>query len=156
VSGYAGGVLVRFLSNLFTLIAGTLLLAACFAFRSTVLGWLALAAGCAVLVVILVAFAFRGRGSLQRTIDAATVLLAAWTTVAARSFDAGTLKWTSVAEAFALLGLGAGGLLSGELELRAALARAGTRSSSEMHRKMPHGAGPRRGEHALGGEQGRR
>jgi hypothetical protein len=116
-------VLARLLSNLFVAIAGALLLVACFAFRPDVLGWLAAAAGCAVLVVVLVAFAMRGRGRVQRVLDAATMAVAAWTIVAGRSLDGTQLKWWSVGQAVALLTLGVAALLSGELELRSALRR---------------------------------
>jgi hypothetical protein len=116
-------VLARQLSNLFVTLAGALLLAACFAFRPSVLGWLAAAAGCAVLVVVLVAFSLRGRGRVQRALDVATKVVAAWTIVAGRTLDGAQLKWWSVGGAVALLTLGVAGLLSGELELPSALRR---------------------------------
>jgi hypothetical protein len=116
-------VLARLLSNLFVAIAGELLLVACFAFGPGVLGWLAAAAGCAVLVVVLAAFAMRGRGRVQRVLDASTMAVAAWTIVAGRSLDGAELKWWSVGGAVALLTLGVAGLLSGQLELRSALRR---------------------------------
>lgn len=146
--------LVRFLSNLFSTLVGSLLLVACFAFRPTVLGWLTLAAGCAVLVVVLGAFPVRGRGAPQRMLDLAALVLAAWTVVAGRAFSGGTLKWTSVGEAFAVLGLGAIGLLMGELELRAALIHAWQRPITEPCRSAAQTGVGRRREHVLG-ERGR-
>jgi hypothetical protein len=116
-------VLARFLSNLFVASAGALLWVACFAFRPDVLGWLAAVAGCTVLVVVLFAFAMRGRGRVQRFLDTATMVVAAWTIVAGLSLHGAQLKWWSVGEAIALLTLGIAGMLTGELELRSALRR---------------------------------
>jgi len=79
-----------------------------------------------VLIVVLVAFAIRGRGRVQRVLDAATMGVAAWTIVAGRSLDGAQLKWWSVGQAVVLLTLGVAGLLSGELELRGALRRLAT------------------------------
>jgi hypothetical protein len=122
--------MVRFLSNMFVVIAGALLLTASSAVRLSVLSWLALAAGCAVAVVLLVAFPVRGRGNIQRRFDVATMAIAVWTIVAARSLSSGELNWWILGDASAFFALGIGGLLSGQLELRAALSRLMTTPAS--------------------------
>lgn len=142
--------MVRFLSNLWTLLAGSLLLSACFAFGAGTLGWLGLAAGCAVLVVLLGAFAVRGRGWPQRGLDLLTAILASWTIVAARAFTGSSLRWLTVGEAFALLGLGVLGLVIGQIQLRAAVTR-GRARGRRLESAHPLGPAPvaRRAAHPL-------
>jgi hypothetical protein len=138
-------VLVRVFSNLAVTIAGSLLLAASFAFRGSVLGWLAVAAGAVTLAVVLVSFPVRGRGELQRALDLPTAAVAAWTIVVGCSYSGSELKWSSVGAAFALLALGVLGLLSEALELRAAFERlASARGASAAHAVAPRAARPRR------------
>lgn len=141
--------IVRSLSNLWLTLAGGLLLAACFAFAPGTLGWLALAAGCAVLVGLLGAFALRGRGWPQRALDLLAMALAGWTVVASRTFAGSTLRWLSVGESFALLGLGVLSTLLGQLQLRAAIERALRRPADGRGPALPPSS--RRSSHRLVG-----
>lgn len=81
-------------------------------FRPAVVQWLALGAGCMVFVVTLIAFAVRGRGVVQRTLDAVLATLAVWTVIAACAFTGATLRWLSFSAAFAFWGLGICGLVA--------------------------------------------
>jgi hypothetical protein len=116
----------RFISNLVVLIAGSFLVTASFAFGSEVLGWVGLAAGCVILLTVLVAFAVRGRGIAQRALDACVVLGGAWSIVAARSFTGGNLKWLTFSEGAMLAFLAVAGLIVHEVQLELCVRRAET------------------------------
>ncbi|MGI8428158.1 MAG: hypothetical protein ACR2OB_02395 [Solirubrobacteraceae bacterium] len=111
----------RFFVNLAVMVAGWLLLLGAVAFRFAVVGWLALAAGCVVLVTVLVGFACAGRGALQRALDGGMALAGAWTIVASCSFGGATLKWLSFSEAALFAALGLGGLILHEIQLESGL-----------------------------------
>ena len=130
--------IVRFVSNVLVVIAGALLAGIAFAVDSDLLGWLAFGVGCGALLVVLAAFPVRGRGTLQRVLDLVAMLVAAWTIVASRSFGGSALSWWTLCEGAALFTLGIAGLLSGELEVRAALRRL---LSSPAARPATHGGG---------------
>jgi hypothetical protein len=119
--GEASDVLVRFLWNVFAVVAGTFLLASSFAFGSGTLEWLAFAAGCAVAVVGLAVFPVRGRGNVQRALDVVAVAAAIWTIVTAPTLSSAHLKGSSVGAASAFFVLGVLGLLTEGLELDLAL-----------------------------------
>ena len=78
----------RFVSNISTFVLGAILAALCLALSPEALRWVALGVGAAAVALTLVAFAFRGRGPVQRGLDAAIVVLAGWTIVAAFGFTA--------------------------------------------------------------------
>jgi hypothetical protein len=79
-----------------------------------------LAAG--VLVVVLAAFAVRGRGAVPRAIDSFTAVAAAWGIVASRVFSPpATVKWLIFGDGALIAGLGFVGLLVHELLIERAL-----------------------------------
>ena len=105
----------RFSSNLLTLLAGVFLLAASLGFRPAVIGWLALAVGCLVVIAVLCAFATRGRGRAQRVLDVATLLVGGWSIVAGRAFPPATVKWLTFADGVLLITISLIGLVAHEI-----------------------------------------
>lgn len=112
----------RFVSNLTTLLAGAFL--ACFALTlsTSTVSWLTLAIGCAVALVVLCAFALRGRGVAQRVFDGCILLAAFWSIVASRAFSGVELKWISFADAAAMVLLAFAGLVVHEVLMELAIA----------------------------------
>lgn len=84
---------------------------------SAVAGWISLGMGCAATGVVLLSFLARGRGRVQRSFDAAIVLLGAWTIVSARAFTGSTVKWVGFAEGAMLCALGVTALVVWEVLL---------------------------------------
>jgi hypothetical protein len=64
-----------------------------------------------VFAVIFIAFAFRGRGAVQRILDAVVAIVAVWTVIAACAFTGATLRWLSFSAAAAFWSLGVCGLV---------------------------------------------
>jgi hypothetical protein len=120
-------VAARFASNLAVLVVGCFLAAVTFAFPAVVIGWLGLASGCAIALTVLVAFASRGRGIVQRALDCVLALLAAWMIVASRSFTGDTLKWLTFASATTAALLAIEGLIAHEVVMEVSLRRAAAR-----------------------------
>jgi hypothetical protein len=114
-------VTARFATNLVVLLAAAFLAAATFAFDVTVIGWLGLACGCLVAATVLAGFATRGRGLVQRWLDFALALLAAWMIVASRSFTGDTLKWLVFASAASTALLAVQGLIAHEVVMEVSL-----------------------------------
>jgi hypothetical protein len=114
----------RFVTNLLVLVCGAFLAAASFAFSARALGWVGLGMGCAVVLVVLIGFAIRGRGIAQRCIDALQFATGAFTVVAARVFHGATLHWLTLAEGATLAALAVIGLVIHEVYLQMAVARA--------------------------------
>ena len=80
------------------------------------MGWLALAVGCAwVVMAVLWAFATRGRGRAQRVLDAAVLLVGGWSIIAGRAFRLATVKWLTFADGVLLITISLIGLVSSEL-----------------------------------------
>jgi hypothetical protein len=104
----------RFVSNLLVTAYATILLVACFAFRPAVIGWIGFAMSCATVATVLIAFAFRGRGPLQRSLDLLLVVIGAWTIIAARAYSGGSVKWLSFSGGAALWALAVVGLAAHE------------------------------------------
>jgi hypothetical protein len=131
----------RFVSNIGALLAGGFLAAASFAFGWRTVGWLALACGCAVAMIVLACFAFPHRGSLQRWLDALTLTGAVWTIVASRVFGGPhTIKWLSFADGALVCGLGLVGLIAHELLMERELrALAGSRQGTTAGADRPIG-----------------
>lgn len=116
----------RFSSNLLSLLAGALLACCALSMRPEVAAWIGLGVGAAVALVTLGAFATRGRGVVQRWLDALVAALAAWTIVASRAFAAGSeLKWLMFASGAALVVLATEGLIAHEVVAELSLRRAG-------------------------------
>jgi hypothetical protein len=120
----------RFTSNLLALLCGAFLAVAAFAFSAETLSWLGLGVGALTGAVVLVAFAFRGRGIVQRFLDVALGLLAAWTIVASRAFAGGTEKWLMLSAAAVQALLAVQGLIVHETIVELSLRRAAERESS--------------------------
>jgi hypothetical protein len=114
----------RFASNVLVLISGAALVALTLGLGDGAARWIALGVGCFATVVTLAAFAVRGRGPLQRTIDAFVVLTAGWTIVAACAFGGTTMEWLAVGGGAALAGLGLSGLVGHEVLMERGVRRA--------------------------------
>jgi hypothetical protein len=117
-------VAARFASNLIVLIAGCFLAAATFALDAETVGWLGLGCGVLIAVTVLAAFATRGRGVVQRSLDCALALLAAWTIVASRCFSGATLAWLMFASGAGAALLAVEGLIAHEVVMEVSLRRA--------------------------------
>lgn len=105
----------RFISNLGLGLVGAVVVAASLAFSAGVTGWLMFGVGLGVLVLVGVAQLDRGRGLVQRLLDAGTGALALWATVASAVFGGATVTWLSFAEALGFVGLAIVGLVAHEL-----------------------------------------
>jgi hypothetical protein len=105
----------RYLTNMtLALIAGFLVVASQ-AFTASTYAWLSFAGGVAIGVVALGSLALRGRGIVQRSIDATVVVLAAWTIVSSLVFATGSVIWLGFSAAAAVLALAITGLTANEL-----------------------------------------
>jgi hypothetical protein len=114
----------RFASNLIVLLAGALLACLALTLPLEVVGWVGLGTGALVLAVTLAAFAVHGRGTMQRVLDAALLLLAAWTIVASLTFTLGpALEWLMFSSGVALVLLAVEGLIAHEIVLELSLRR---------------------------------
>jgi hypothetical protein len=109
---------MRFASNLVLAVLGGLLVILSLKFGLATTRWLALGGGSAAVLVTLVAFATRGRGATQRSIDVTVALLGGWTIVASGAFAGATLRWLTFSEAAALGALAAAGLIAHELGMQ--------------------------------------
>jgi hypothetical protein len=113
----------RFASNLFVLVAGVFLACGSFAFRPSVVGWLALGVGALIALVLLGAFAMRERGVAQRSFDACMLAVAAWAIVSSRTFSGPTEAWLAFASSATMVLFAFAGLVVHEVLLELALAR---------------------------------
>lgn len=100
----------RFVSNVLVLIASAVLVTFSLVFPPAVVAWIALGLGSLVAVIVLAAFAMRGRGVGQRIVDVLMILSGAWLIVASRTFSGAPLKWITFGTGallafFALVGL---------------------------------------------------
>jgi len=140
----------RFASNLTLLVLAAIGVTTSLTFSPAVVGWVGLGVGCAVTAGTLIAFAFRGRGLVQRMLDLTIVVLGAWMIVSARVFTGSSLRWQSFAEAAAVFGLTTLGLIAHEVELMQVISRQDTvvrdaRRAVEPPMPLPmrHGVGAR-------------
>jgi hypothetical protein len=109
------GVSSRFISNLAVAILGAALVTMSLTFGPTTVSWLALGVGCAVVLIVLGAFAASGRGPLQRLLDITIVLVAVWMLTAARVFPISSVRWLCFSAACALCLLALTGLVAHEV-----------------------------------------
>jgi hypothetical protein len=120
----------RFVSNLILLLMGIVLLCFSLAMRGPVVAWVGLGAGGVMALSVLGAFATRGRGVVQRSLDGLAVMLAAWTIVASRVFAPGeSLRWLMFSSAAAAVILAIQGLLAHEIVLEQTVRSATERES---------------------------
>ncbi|HEX3616504.1 MAG TPA: hypothetical protein VHU61_08200 [Solirubrobacteraceae bacterium] len=120
----------RFTSTLLTAIVGAVLGVGAFSLSAPTERWLAFGGGCAVLVVVALAFLMPRRGALQRALDLPSVLIGVWLIVASRAVESGgagsspdAVKWLTLASGAALCGAGLVGLLLHEMGLERDLGR---------------------------------
>ena len=115
----------RFSSNMLALLAGALLTCCALSMRPYIAAWIGLGAGAAIALVTLIAFATRGRGTVQRWLDVLIGALAAWTIVASRAFAPGSgLKWLMFASGVGFVFLAVEGLIAHEVVAELSLRRA--------------------------------
>jgi len=114
----------RFTGALAALLGGGLTVTFAFAMRPRVEAWLSFAMSVAVLLVVAVVFAARDQGAAPRWLDAALVLVAAWSIVASRAFGSPhVLKWLCFADGVAVGALGLTGLIVHEVLIERRLHR---------------------------------
>jgi hypothetical protein len=121
---------VRFTSTLLTAAVGAVLGVAAFSLPAATVRWLAFGTGCAVLIVVALAFLVPRRGGLQRILDLPTVLLGVWLIASSRGIESagagaspGAIKWLNLAAGAALCALGGIGLLLHEAGIERDLRR---------------------------------
>jgi hypothetical protein len=130
-------VLSRFASNIALVVLSAVLITLSLTSPATVVGWLALGVGCAAVVITLLAFAARRRGTLQRMLDVAAVAIGGWTIVASRTYTGHTLRWLSFSEADAICSLALVGLIAHELLTERGLRRATELSLADGRVRLP-------------------
>jgi hypothetical protein len=128
---------MRFASNLVLAVLGGLLVILSLTLAPSTTRWLALGGGCAAVLVSLVAFATRGRGATQRTIDVTVASLGAWTIVASGAFAGATLRWLTFSEGAALGALAVAGLVAHELAVQRELSSAAEAAAARGARTPP-------------------
>jgi hypothetical protein len=107
---------IRYATNILLALASGFVLVSTFAFSPNVAGWIAFGVtGVLVLAMTAGAAALPRRGWTQRGLDAAVVVLAAWTIVESLVFDGATMTWITFGVAAGLLGLALAGLTAHEL-----------------------------------------
>lgn len=99
----------RYLSNIALTIAGAFLVVVSQVWAAPTFMWLMFGIGI-VALVLAGAGAIPGRGIVQRTLDGAIGILAAWTIVASLVFSGSTVIWLGFASAVAFVGLAVIGL----------------------------------------------
>lgn len=106
----------RYVTNIVLAVASGFVLVATFAFSPNVAGWIGFAVtGVFVLAMIAAVSLLRRRGWVQRGLDAAVAVLAAWTIVESFVFGGGTLTWITFGAAAGILVLAVAGLTAHEL-----------------------------------------
>ncbi len=140
--GYARS---RFCSALVIVACGATMIAGTFAFAAANDRWLAFAAACAILITLVLAFAARGRGIVQRLLDVLMAAICAWTIVCSRAVEsagggssASSVHWLNFASGAALCSLGAISLLIHEFGLQRELEWAGERLIHDQWRAHPN------------------
>src|SRR4029079_10130525 len=107
---------IRYATNILLALASGFVLVSTFAFAPNVAGWIAFGVtGVLVLAMTAGAAALPRRGWTQSGLDAAVVVLAAWTIVESIVFDGATITWITFGVAAGLLGLALAGLTAHEL-----------------------------------------
>lgn len=106
----------RFISNLGLGLAGAFMVVASIAFSAGVTGWLMFGISLGVAGVLGLAQLGRGRGLVQRLLDAPTATLAVWAVVASTVFSGATVTWLTFAEAIGFVALAVAGLAAHELK----------------------------------------
>jgi hypothetical protein len=119
----AASVTSRFASNLALVVAGSVLACAALGLTAEAAARVALGLGVLALLAVLIAFAFRGRGPVQRCFDAAAIAAGAWTIVAASVSGGTTAMWLAFANGCLLALIGLGGLVAHETTMELALRR---------------------------------
>lgn len=106
----------HFITNLGLGLVGALVVAASMAFSAGITGWLMFGVSLGVLTLLGLAQLDRGRGLVQRLLDAATSVLAAWAVVASVVFAGATVTWLTFAEAIGFVAFAVIGLAAHELK----------------------------------------
>ncbi len=105
----------RFISNVALAVAGAVVVVSTQAFAPQTTGWVTF--GVSLGALALLAMTNRGRSyeRIQSVLDAAIALLALWSAVASVVYSGTTLKWLSLAEGLAFVGLAVAGLIVHEV-----------------------------------------
>lgn len=106
----------RYLTNVLLAVIGTVLLVTSQAFAWDPFAWIMLGGGIAAAAIALPAMAIRSRGIAQYSLDAAAVVVAAWTIVASLVFVGATVTWLGFASGAAFAALALAGLTLHELK----------------------------------------
>ncbi len=106
----------RFVSNLVIALAAGFVIVATQAFAPHLVAWIAFAVtGVGVLAVTAATALAPARGHVQRTLDAVTAVLAAWTIIASLVFSGMSMVWLTFGAAAAILAVAVVGLVAHEL-----------------------------------------
>ncbi len=134
----------RFSTNGLLALAGGFVVVASQAFQPGVTGWITFGIALGIVGVLGIAQLDRGRGRLQRALDALTGALGIWMVVASVVFTAQTLTWLSFGEGLGVVALALAGLAAHELSTERvvhALAIEDRRRDSEHdHETEPYSA----------------
>lgn len=106
---------LRFVTNVFLMLAGGLIVVFSQALTANATGWVAFGLAIAVVAGLAAVQLDRGRSVIQRGLDGVVGVLGVWTIIASVVFSGGTLTWLSFAEGLGFVGLGLIGLVVHEL-----------------------------------------
>ena len=105
----------RFISNVVLAVAGAIVVVASQTFTHSVTGWLTFGVSLGALALLAFVQVDRGRGAIQRLLDAGTGALALWSAVASVVFTGTTLTRLSLAEGIGFVALAMVGLVAHEV-----------------------------------------
>lgn len=105
----------RFISNVALAVAGAVVVVSTQAFASQTAGWVTFGVSLGALALLAIAHRDSAGERIHRILDAEITLLALWSAVASVVYSGSTLKWLSLAEGLAFVGLAVAGLIVHEV-----------------------------------------
>jgi hypothetical protein len=113
----------RYLTGVATVLLGGFLVVSSQAFPPTATAWLGFAIAIGLVVMVALAQLDRRRGAVQRSLDAAVVVLAIWTIISSLVFSPAVAMWLVFAEGLGFAVLAVSSLTVNELALSRAIRR---------------------------------
>ena len=105
----------RFISNVALAVAGAVVVVSTQAFASQTAGWVTFGVSLGALALLAIANRERAGERIEWVIDVEIAVLALWSAVASVVYSGSTLKWLSLAEGLAYVGLAVAGLIVHEV-----------------------------------------
>ena len=105
----------RFISNVALAVAGAVIVVSTQAFAPQTAGWVTFGVSLGALALLAIAHRDPAGERIQWILDAGITLLALWSAVASVVYSGSTLKWLSLAEGLAFVGLAVAGLIVHEV-----------------------------------------